>query len=306
MDQPKVERMLRLMQFLTGNVNYTLDEICDRLALSRRTMFRYLDTFKAAGFSVQRIGEGRYRLATLRRSDVDLSKIVYFTEEEAYVVNRLIDSFDNTNAMKQGLRRKLAAVYDSTDIGNYIDKKENSANIGALAEAIRDHKTVILRGYSSSHSEQTKDYRVEPFKFNTNYIDIWAFDVSDGLNKRFKVARVGGVEILDEPWEHEASHQEEPMDAFRIHGDAPEHVRLRMSLIAKNLLLEEYPLAEKDVYQDSDGTWYYEGDVRGMDGVGRFVLGLPAYVDVIEGDALKAYLREQLDVLARKMLEGRQ
>ena len=306
MDQPKVERMLRLMQYLTGNVNYTLDEICERLDLSRRTLFRYLDTFKSAGFAVQRIGEGRYRLATMRRTDVDLSKVVYFTEEEAYVVNRLMDSLDNTNAIKQGLRRKLAAVYDSTDIGNYIDKKENSANIGALAEAIRDHKTVILRGYSSSHSEQTKDYRVEPFKFNTNYIDIWAFDVSDGLNKRFKVARVGGVEILDEPWEHEASHQEEPMDAFRIHGDAPEHVRLRMSLIAKNLLLEEYPLAEKDVYQDSDGTWYYEGDVRGMDGVGRFVLGLPAYVDVIEGDALKAYLREQLDVLARKMLEGRQ
>ena len=199
MDQPKVERMLRLMQFLTGNVNYTLDEICERLDLSRRTMFRYLDTFKSAGFSVQRIGEGRYRLATMRRSDVDLSKIVYFTEEEAYVVNRLIDALDNTNAMKQGLRRKLAAVYDSTDIDNYIDKKENSVHIGALADAIREGKKVVLKDYSSSHTNATKDYTVEPFKFNTNYIDIWAFDTADGLNKRFKVARIGGVEILDEP-----------------------------------------------------------------------------------------------------------
>ena len=301
MDQPKVERMLRLMQFLTGNVNYTLDEICERLDLSRRTMFRYLDTFKSAGFSVQRIGEGRYRLATMRRSDVDLSKIVYFTEEEAYVVNRLIDVLDNTNAMKQGLRRKLAAVYDSTDIDNYIDKKENSVHIGALADAIREGKKVVLKDYSSSHTNATKDYTVEPFKFNTNYIDIWAFDTADGLNKRFKVARIGSVEILDEPWEHAEQHQEEPMDSFRIHGSAPVHVKLRMHLIAKNLLLEEYPLAEKEVYQGPDGTWYYEGDVRGMDGVGRFVLGLPAYVDVLEGDPLKDYLREQAGILDKKL-----
>ena len=301
MDQPKVERMLRLMQFLTGNVNYTLDEICERLDLSRRTMFRYLDTFKSAGFSVQRIGEGRYRLATMRRSDVDLSKIVYFTEEEAYVVNRLIDALDNTNAMKQGLRRKLAAVYDSTDIDNYIDKKENSVHIGALADAIREGKKVVLKDYSSSHTNATKAYTVEPFKFNTNYIDIWAFDTADGLNKRFKVARIGGVEILDEPWEHAEQHQEEPMDSFRIHGSAPVHVKFRMHLIAKNLLLEEYPLAEKEVYQGPDGTWYYEGDVRGMDGVGRFVLGLPAYVDVFEGDPLKDYLREQAGILDKKL-----
>ncbi len=301
MDQPKVERMLRLMQFLSGNVNYTLDEICERLDLSRRTMFRYLDTFKSAGFSVQRIGEGRYRLATMRRSDVDLSKIVYFTEEEAYVVNRLIDALDNTNAMKQGLRRKLAAVYDSTDIDNYIDKKENSVHIGALADAIREGKKVVLKDYSSSHTNATKDYTVEPFKFNTNYIDIWAFDTTDGLNKRFKIARIGGVEILDEPWEHAEQHQEEPMDSFRIHGSAPVHVKLRMHLIAKNLLLEEYPLAEKEVYQGPDGTWYYEGDVRGMDGVGRFVLGLPAYVDVLEGDPLKDYLREQAGILDKKL-----
>jgi len=302
MDQPKVERMLRLMQFLTGNVNYTLDEICERLDLSRRTMFRYLDTFKSAGFSVQRIGEGRYRLATVRRSDVDLSKIVYFTEEEAYVVNRLIDSLDNTNAMKQGLRRKLTAVYDSTNIGNYIDKKENSVNIGFLADAIREGRKVVLRNYSSSHTNATKDYTVEPFKFNTNYIDIWAFDTSDGLNKRFKIARIGSVEILDEPWDNADLHKEEPMDSFRIHGNSPEHVKLRLHLIAKNLLLEEYPLAEKDVYQDDSGTWYYEGDVRGMDGVGRFVLGLPAFVNVIEGDSLKAFLKEQVSLSMEKFV----
>jgi len=38
-----------------------------------------------------------------------------------------------------------------------------------------------------------------------------------------------------------------------------------------------------------------------MDGVGRFVLGLPAYVDVLEGEPLKDYLREQSDILNKKL-----
>ena len=52
MDQPKVERMLRLMMLLSGGVNYTIDELADKLETSYRSIYRYLDTFKAAGFVV--------------------------------------------------------------------------------------------------------------------------------------------------------------------------------------------------------------------------------------------------------------
>lgn len=292
MDQPKIERLLRLMQYLIGNTNYTLEEIGNRLGISRRTLFRYLDTFKSAGFVVRRIGEGRYRIAVSESSKVDLSKIVYFTEEEAYVVNRLIDALDDTNAMKQGLKRKLAAVYDSTSVVDYIDNKENSNNIRDLANAIRNKRSVMLKNYSSSHSGVTKDYYVEPFRFNTNYIDFWAYDLSDGINKRFKVARIGSVEFLDFNWRNEDKHEYEPMDAFRIHGFVPTHVKISLSYVAKNLLVEEYPMAESGLSKDGDGHWIWEGDVNGMDGVGRFVFGLPKQVEVLEGEELKTFLLE--------------
>ena len=285
MDQPKIERMLRLMQLLSGNVNYTVEDLMERLNLSRRTIYRYFDTFKAAGYAIQRINEGVYRMAMSRSGYPDLSKLVYFSEEEAYVVNRLIDNLDNTNAMKQGLKRKLAAVYDATSIGNYIDNKGNSAAIAAISAAIREKKTVLLHRYASAHSGKTKDYRVEPFRFNSNYIDIWAYDTNDGLNKRFKIARIEEVEILTVPWQFEKMHEAEPMDAFRIHSPKSFSIKLRLSLRAKNLLLEEYPLAEKELYQ-TDGNWYWAGEVRGLEGVGRFVQGLPYDVEVLEGEAL--------------------
>ena len=80
-------------------------------------MYRYLDTFKEAGFAVQKVNPSGnvYRLATLRKPFADLSKVVYFSDEEAYIVNALMDQLDNNNPIKQGLRRKTnSAVHPPT------------------------------------------------------------------------------------------------------------------------------------------------------------------------------------------------
>ncbi len=38
MDQPKLERLLRLMKMLTANTTYTVDDLAERLGMSRRTV----------------------------------------------------------------------------------------------------------------------------------------------------------------------------------------------------------------------------------------------------------------------------
>lgn len=41
---------------------------------------------------------------------------------------------------------------------------------------------------------------------------------------------------------------------------------------------------------EADGRWIYEGTVRKMEGVGRFVMGLLDEVEILEGDALRQYI----------------
>ena len=302
MDQPKIERMLRLMQYLTGNCNYTIDELMDKLDLSKRTFYRYIDTFKSAGFAVIRIAEGVYRMAYKRNNNVDLSKIVYFSEEEAYVVSNLIDGLDNTNAMKQGLKTKLVAVYDATNLGKYSLNKGNSKVIAGLTYSIKQKKKVLLHNYSSSNSKMVKQYQVEPYSFTTNYVDVWAFDINDMKNKTFKVERIGEVEVLDnEGWEFEPKHKEEPIDSFRSHSNEKFHVKLKMSQVAKNQLVEDYPLANRELSKGKEGEWYYEGDVRSMKGVGRFVMKLPEEICILEGDELKEFVRSQAKYILENM-----
>ena len=291
MDQPKIERLLRLMRLMSGTTYYTMQDLQDTLGMSERTIYRYIDTFKAAGFAVEKVRGNVPRLVTTRRPHPDLSKIVYFSEEEAYIVNRLIDSLDNTNALKQGLHRKLAAIYDATTIGNYVDKKSNSANIQALTDAAKAKLQVVLKKYESSHSGDIRDRLVEPFAFTTNYLDVWAYDPADGKNKRFKIARIDEVEVLDVPWAAEAEHNSSEIDVFRMSSPERYHVRLQLTLQAKNLMLEEYPLAEKYIRKNGN-AYVFDADVCAMEGVGRFVIGLAADVVILEGEELKNYIRQ--------------
>lgn len=278
------------MRLMSGSTYYSLQDLQDTLGMSERTIYRYIDTFKAAGFAVEKIHGNVYRLVTMRRPYPDLSKIVYFSEEEAYIVNRLIDSLDNTNALKQGLHRKLAAIYDATSIADYVDKKSNSANIQALADAAKEKKMVVLKNYESSHSGDIRDRKVEPFAFTTNYLDVWCFDPEDGKNKRFKIARIDEVEILEEAWTAEGKHSSSEIDVFRMSGPNHYHIRLQMSLQAKNLLLEEYPLAEKSIRKSGD-HYIFDDDVCALEGVGRFVMGLASDISILEGTELRDYIR---------------
>ena len=107
MELHKFERQLRLMMMLTQNRNYTLEELGKRLDMSARNVYRYIEAFKMAGFVVRKRGKFYY----LDKSSPyfkDITSLVHFTEEEAYVLKRAIESIDGNTSMKQELKQKLS------------------------------------------------------------------------------------------------------------------------------------------------------------------------------------------------------
>ena len=291
MDQPKIERMLRLMRLLAGNTNYTIDELAQKLEMSYRTIYRYIDTFKSSGFAVSKLYGNVYKLGKMPKKAPDFENLIYFSEEEAYIVNSLIDNLDQTNNLKVNLKRKLATIYNSTGIAEFVDKKSNSSNIRALSEAIKNKQKVRLKGYESANSDTVKDRLVEPFAFSANLIDIWCYDIGDLHNKVFKISRISEVENLDEDWEFEGSHRRQGTDVFRMSGKSPKTIRLRLGLRAKNLLLEEYPLAAKDITRKG-AYWILETGVYDYAGVCRFYLGLAEDIEILDSPELEAYVQD--------------
>ena len=87
MDQPKIERLLRLMKMMSGSVNYSIDELADKLEMSHRSVYRYIDTFKNAGFAVTKMYGNIYRLGKMPKNAPDLDKLIYFSEDSELQIN---------------------------------------------------------------------------------------------------------------------------------------------------------------------------------------------------------------------------
>ena len=295
MDQPKIERVLRLMMLLTANNRYTIEDLSEKLETSPRTIYRYLDTFKDAGFFVTKNGP-YFKLDKKSRYFKDISQLIHFTEEEAYILNSAIESIDPTNVIKQNLKAKLASVYDYKMLAECVVKGENARNVNAIIEAIEDKKQIILHDYTSAHSKKVSDRLVEPLSFTTNYIQVWAYEISTGKNKLFKLSRIGSVEVTANNWQYEREHKEGLMDLFRINSFEQIPVKLKLGLRAASLLVEEYPLAEKYLSSvpDDQSTFILQTNICGYEGIGRFVLGLLDDIEILEGEGLKEFLRERM------------
>lgn len=291
MDQPKIERMLRLMKMMTTNNSYSVDSMAKHLGMSRRTVYRYIDTFREAGFVIKKSGNF-IRLDKESPHFKDISQLVHFTEEEATILKRAIENIDDNNMLKQNLKRKLYSVYDNKILADTIVKGETSAIVHSLIEAIEDKKVVLLRDYSSAHGSAVRNRRVEPFAFTTNYVQVWCYDTESHTCKLFKTSRIGSVEILNEDWQFEEKHDKGFIDIFRMtKGDTRLPVKLRLGMMAHSLLIEEYPRAEQDLTQDGE-YWILDTVVADYAGVARFVVGLMDDIRIIDSPDLESYIAD--------------
>lgn len=298
-DQPKLQKLLELIMLLSNGRKYTIGRICDLLSISERTAKRYIRTIRDAGFIIPRPLYGAYYIDKQSPYFKEINKLVYFSQEEAQIVYNAIHAITGDNIYKQSLIRKLCALYNTPEIAQTILNMQQSDNVRQLITAIEKKRTVELKNYRSAHSDKTSNRTVEPFKFTTNFISIWAFDLKSKKNKMFKVSRIGSVEILPTYWENEGKHKDAQSDHFRISTNDTIPVRLILSLRASELLKEEYPLAENSIKQISDNRFEYSATVQSLEGVGRFVLGLCNEIEIIEPEELKKTLKKKMEIFKK-------
>ncbi len=298
-DHAKFERMLKILITLSGIRSLTVSELSTRFEISERSVMRYLATFRYAGFVIER-ERGAYRISKIEKPFRVINELLHFSEEEAYILTKAIHSIDDNNLLKTNLITKLYALYNFDRVADTVVKPENIHTVHMLISAIKEKKQVLMQQYRSSHGQLIRDRLVEPFDFTINYTYIWAYELESNSCKLFKTSRIGTILILDKGYEYEAFHEKEPIDVFRISSSKQTRVVLKLSLRAFNLLTEEYPLAEQYVKLTDDNYRQFDALVCGLEGVGRFVLGLCDEVEIIEPEVLKMYIKDKINLINKK------
>jgi predicted DNA-binding transcriptional regulator YafY len=291
-DQAKFQKMLEVLLLLDCQYGRTITELSERFEISQRTVYRYLDTFKQVGFVIENTS-GYFKIDKENTTVQEISHLLHFSEEEAFILSKAIHSIEDTDEFKSKLVKKLYSLYDFDRVIHAISKKEESENIYTLLQAIKQQKQVVLQSYKSGNSKNIRDRIVEPIDFTINYTGVWCYDTEDGVNKVFKTSRIKQVELLESFYSYKPKHKKGIIDIFRMQSFEPIAIILELSLVAYNLIIEEYPLSEKYISKVTDNLYRLECEVGNFLGVGRFVLGLPGEIKIIKSEALKQYVQER-------------
>jgi len=305
----KLNIALELILLLTDNRRHTAEDLCSRLSMTRRNLYYYFTFFRENHFRLVR--DGRYYY--LDRNSPFLKKLhrtLEFTEDEAVVLRRLVADQPQISSHITSIASKLDRFYDLNILSDAATDEQFAARVSTIYDAIKAHKMILIRNYSSPHSRSVSDRIIEPFLLMNGNTDVRGFELKSKTNKTYRISRMGEVQLIDADWIFEPRHRALYTDIFMFSGEEKHNVKLILGQLAHNIMIEEHPRAAELMTELDSETlqstlsqykpstekhWLFEADVCSYLGIGRFVLGLADDITVLENDDFKAYLRSKRD-----------
>ena len=289
----KTHRMLRLILYLSNSYPKTKDECVSFLGIKDSAFYNYRNVLLDTGFCLQQ-KEGKYWIEYPETDHQVFRNVLHFSEEECYLISRSIDMLEEKHTCAAHLKEKLTTFLNQDKtIENYI-QKEKPLIVQAIQKARKEKKQILLINYASGNSQTIKDRMVEPFEFKDDFNMVWAFDTNLRQNRQFKICRIEDIRETPFYWENERLHRSKPVDIFRNTGDLNKQVEFRLKLNARNLLIEEYPLAERYLAKINTNQFLLKAPIAKYEGPGRFVLGLAEDIQLMGDDGFLGYLKTKM------------
>ncbi|MBK6263632.1 WYL domain-containing protein [Marivirga sp. S37H4] len=286
--QPKLFRLLKIISLLSSKQRYTIQKLAVMMELSERSMYRYLELLEESGFVIDKDFYGNYFM----HQNLEAKINPVFTADELAFMRQLASL--NKHPLMDSMLQKLYVSSELPPVKELIVKARLSQLVEKLKVSIAEKKQVVIKHYHSAESGRIGDRLIEPLSVENDFFTILAFDVNARQTKFFKLERMGDVIVLDQAWKFEEEHENLDRDFFGMSGTASVWIKLELSLRAYNLMREEFP-ATIDYLIKEDESYFFYGPIRGYEGIGRFILGLPGEVRHINNKGLIDYLNNKME-----------
>lgn len=290
-------RLLRILRAIIEQPRrYTRQEFAERYGVHPDTITGDFEAFINAGFEMERDDKYRYSFIkdkTLKKA----GELLYFSEEERVLLYEAIENLRTTPERQASLKQKLHSLYDYSRLGFANLRKPYLTKIDLLKQAKDEKKMVVLEEYHSSNSSQVSDRLVEPFHVAAEDDMLHAYEVEKKAIRHFRITRFVRVKLTDRPWEFEGHHNVMNTDPFRIVTNQQVNVHLRLSVGARNELLERYPLTRKYIEPTDNPNFFdFQANVNhNFFGLSNFILGFyHLHIEVIAPDSLREHLRGEV------------
>ncbi len=294
-DHKRLANLLRLIRLLNKPGGYSVERLANRFHITPRSVYRYFNTLRECGFEMEKV-RGRYRFAN---SHSATALFPLLTEDEATLLRDAVLAIRDNRPYKTKLIKKLNLLGNPGHIAEMITDHALAGIVKTLMTAIREQRRVVLCGYQSPSSDTVRNRLVEPLGFSINLRYLHAWETEQETVLQFKPERIEHVRLTEHSFKIQKHHRIEKPDLFGMNGEPKCRVTLRLNRRAANLLMEEFPESREYLPESLHGLQTFgrleaELDVRGFEGAGRFVLGLPGEAEPLGPPAFLRYLQNRI------------
>lgn len=200
----KIDRLLGILNVLANVDRITIQELAERFEVSKRTIFRDLETLNESGVPIvtySGIGGGvsiieGYKIKNNILSKKDKKNI--FTALNGLM--SIDESSDLTNLIAKLIPEEISMVFSESDyvidLSSWFQDSITQEKVSILHEAIKNRNCIYLEYISqSSHSSRI----IHPHKlvFKQSYWYLYAFCENKREFRLFKINRIVDIKVTD-------------------------------------------------------------------------------------------------------------
>jgi predicted DNA-binding transcriptional regulator YafY len=204
----KIDRLLGILNILVNTDRITINELAERFEVSKRTVFRDLDTLNKSGIPIVTypgIGGGvsvvegyKYKKSIFSRNDI---KNISIALSGLMSINK---NNDMINLMAKIIPEEVDTMFSESDylidLSSWFEDSNTQEKIIDLHEAIENHKCICIEYISKSSRKFRSIY---PYKlvFKQSYWYLHGFCEDSNEFRLFKINRIVSYKILDKSFE---------------------------------------------------------------------------------------------------------
>lgn len=303
----KLERLLGLLNILANTDRITVQELADRFEVSRRTIFRDLDTLNRAGIPIVSYPGTGGGVAVVQGYKIEKNVLSMDDTQKLFTALNGLKSIEGdtavTNLIAKLVPEKAEAVFSQSDyvldLSSWFGDSITHKKIEELHQAISEHRCVRFE-YISKHSRSIRI--VEPHKlvFKQSYWYLYAFCRKQDAFRLFKVSRIVFYEIMEEQFQPRTIEEIKFSNGYGLELFHPEKQADVFEAILEYNASDEFELTNK-----IDAVFFHRpaesqtGQIRfqaaNFDWVADLVFSLLGKVQVISPPALKEEIKRRLE-----------
>jgi predicted DNA-binding transcriptional regulator YafY len=284
-------RILSLVSLLSRDTYWPIDRLANRFGTTSRTIYRYLNDLEQMNYTLVKDDRNRYKIG----SGVMPALLPEFDPDEYIFLRETVASIQAEHPLRGAILEKINANLQLPVLGALVTQQLTANMLHTIQEAMEEGVCVRLKDYYSLRSDVVSDRTIEPIRLIRGMRYIMGIERKTNEVRQYKIDRISGVEKMKIKVSNPLDFSEWRIDDFLMNGHKGVNVSLGLTNKAASLLCEEYGVKQSALLEQTSKEFplRYEAPVYGMEGVGRFVMGLIDQIKVYGPERLKSYIRKK-------------